>query len=96
MADGVYVGNVYLTNIKDDTAEYHIFIGDKDYWGQGIAGKATKLIIDFGKDELGLKAVYLSVNKSNVAAVHLYEKFNFRKVANEPNNFMKMRLNLNG
>lgn len=95
ITDDVYVGNVYLTNIKDKTAEYHIFIGDKNYWGKGIAGKATDLIIKFGKDELGLKAIYLSVHKDNVAAVHLYEKFGFRKTEDELNNFIKMRLELN-
>lgn len=95
IADDEYVGNIYLTNIKYKTAEYHIFIGNKDYWGKGIAGKATELIIKFGKDKLGLDAIYLSVNKDNAAAVHLYEKFGFKKTEDESNNFIKMRLELN-
>ena len=29
--DGLYVGNIQLTNIDQTAAQYHIFIGEKDY-----------------------------------------------------------------
>jgi diamine N-acetyltransferase len=31
LADDTYVGNIYLTDINDKTAEYHIFIGGKTF-----------------------------------------------------------------
>lgn len=47
LADEVYVGNVYLTDKTNEKTDYHIFIGEKDYWGKGIARKASELIIDY-------------------------------------------------
>ena len=46
LADGKYVGNIYLTDIKDKKGEYHVFIGEMDYWGKGIARKASEQIIE--------------------------------------------------
>jgi Acetyltransferases, including N-acetylases of ribosomal proteins len=43
-----YVGNVQLTDINKNKAQFHIFIGEKSYWGKGIATEATKLILDYG------------------------------------------------
>lgn len=40
IVNGVYVGNIYLTDINNGTATYHIFIGDKTYWGEG-SGQAS-------------------------------------------------------
>ena len=34
--DGEYVGNIYLTDITEFTANYHIFIGNKNFWGKGV------------------------------------------------------------
>ena len=47
LADGRYVGNIYLTGIKDGLAEYHVFIGEQDYWGRGVAKAATREILRF-------------------------------------------------
>lgn len=92
-ADDVYIGNIYLTNIRRYTGEYHIFIGDKDYWGKGVAAKASKLIIDYAQDNLDLKTITLAVKSENTAAVMLYNKLGFKYVGIE-NDFMKMELDL--
>ena len=39
LVDEVYVGNIYLTDIQDGKAHYHIFIGNKNYWGKGCCKK---------------------------------------------------------
>ena len=44
LVDEVYVGNIYLTDIQEGKAHYHIFIGNKNYWGKGVAKKASLLI----------------------------------------------------
>ena len=77
LVDGVYVGNIYLTDIDGETAEYHIFIGNKDYWGKGVAKQASFLILDYAFAVLNLKSVHLSVRKENDVAVKLYEKLGF-------------------
>ena len=81
--DGIYVGNVYLTDIYSGEAEYHIFIGNKEYWGKGVAKEASKLIIQYAFDILKLSKVRLCVNKENVNAVKLYKYLGFNIIKTE-------------
>jgi diamine N-acetyltransferase len=86
-----YVGNVQLTDIKNSKAQFHIFIGEKSYWGKGIATKATKLILDYGFDMLKLNEVYLYVKKDNLAAINAYKKCGFTiKEIRDDGIFMKI------
>jgi len=73
-ADGKYVGNIYLTGIGDGSAEYQIFIGEKDYWGKGVAKQASFLIIRYAFEILKLNEVTLKVKASNVNARNLYDR----------------------
>jgi RimJ/RimL family protein N-acetyltransferase len=95
LADDVYVGNIYLTGLTKDTGEYHIFIGNKDYWGKGVARKASGLIIKYGREKLGLKTIILGVKPDNAAAFHLYESLGFEKTGEE-DGFTRMKLELAG
>jgi RimJ/RimL family protein N-acetyltransferase len=72
-----YVGNVQLTGIKDDQAEFHIFIGEPSYWGHGIGEQATTSILKIAFDEFNLKKIYLFVGKDNIGAIKLYKKTGF-------------------
>lgn len=83
LADGEYVGNIYLTDILDNHATYHIFIGEKKYWGTGVARKASELIIRYGFDVLNLKAINLEVRLNNLRAIKLYERLGFKKVSKD-------------
>ncbi len=80
IVDGEYVGNIYLTNIKQGEAEYHIFIGDKNYWGKGVASAATRLILEYGFTKIGLTRINLNVNRSNISALNLYKNIGFKHV----------------
>jgi RimJ/RimL family protein N-acetyltransferase/glycosyltransferase involved in cell wall biosynthesis len=75
--DDQYVGNVQLTNITDSEAQFHIFIGEKSFWGKGVANQATYQILNYAKEILKLDQVYLYVKKSNVAAIKVYQKNSF-------------------
>jgi diamine N-acetyltransferase len=44
-----YVGNVQLTSITSDDAEFHIFIGEKLFRNQGVGSKATQLVTEYAK-----------------------------------------------
>lgn len=81
VVDGTYVGNVYLTDITDQDAQYHIFIGDKSYWGRGVAQAASKKILKYARETLSLDRVYLVVQKNNAAAIAVYGKLGFREVS---------------
>ncbi|AYN00502.1 GNAT family N-acetyltransferase [Chryseobacterium sp. 3008163] len=76
-----YIGNIQLTNITKNSAVFHIFIGDKDYWGKGISSLATYQLLYFAKTVLKLKTVELEVNLSHIAAIKSYESTGFKKVS---------------
>lgn len=80
LVDNNYVGNIYLTDICDGIGHYHIFIGDKSYWGKGVAKKASKQIIEYGFNKLGLTEIRLRVRRANKAAMRLYASLGFREV----------------
>ncbi|MEI8207448.1 MAG: bifunctional GNAT family N-acetyltransferase/class I SAM-dependent methyltransferase [Kiritimatiellales bacterium] len=73
----VYVGNVQLTEIDGDTAQFHIFIGAKEYWGRGVGSLATEKILQLAEHELGLKTVWLEVNCNHAKARRVYERCGF-------------------
>ena len=74
LVDNVYVGNTQLTSITDESAVFHIFIGDTKYWGKGVASKAMDLLMNFAKNELNLEKLILTVNQENKSAVNLYKR----------------------
>jgi RimJ/RimL family protein N-acetyltransferase/glycosyltransferase involved in cell wall biosynthesis len=84
IVDNKYVGNIQITDIIERCkGQYHIFIGEKSFWGKGVGTQATAQIIRFAKEKLNLKELYLIVNPNNEAAIKLYEKSGFVKVNNE-------------
>ena len=66
-----YIGNAQLIGIENETAEFHIFIGDKNYWGKGIGKEVTKKMILIGFRDLNLKSIYSDVDMENIPSIHL-------------------------
>ena len=87
-----YIGNVQLTDIIDNKAQFHIFIGEKGFWNKGIGTEATLLMIKYGFENLKLHKIYLLVNKSNVPAIKSYEKCGFR-ICGIIDNKIRMEIN---
>ncbi len=77
---GVPVGVIGLLEIDkvNFKAEYYITVGENLYKNKGIATKATKAIIDYGFNALGLHKIYLNVDAKNEVARKLYEKTGFK------------------
>ena len=95
LVDNVYVGNTQLTSITDESAVFHIFIGDTKYWGKGVASKAMDLLMNFAKNELNLEKLILTVNQENKSALNLYKRKGFVSVGIETkNSFVKMEKKL--
>jgi RimJ/RimL family protein N-acetyltransferase len=86
-----YVGNVQLTRITDSDAEFHIFIGETSAHGQGAGTKATRLVLDYARDTLGLQQVYLSVHPDNAGAIRAYEKCGFERSASDGDRLTYLR-----
>lgn len=83
LADGRYVGNIYLTNIHNGNAVYHIFLGEKDIWGKGVAKRASRLILEYAFDVLRLNTVELRVRLKNERAIELYKRIGFSEVSRD-------------
>ncbi|SHG97375.1 Protein N-acetyltransferase, RimJ/RimL family [Chryseobacterium oranimense] len=93
LCDNEYIGNVHLNNIENNAAEFHIFIGNKDFWGKGISQLATYQILYYAKEVLKLSEIYLYVKPENIAAVESYKRNNFVVIEENPGN-VKMLLRL--
>lgn len=72
----LHIGNVYLTGINyiNRTAESHILIGNKAYWGQGYGREALTQILLFGFNEKGLNRIEAHINADNSASLRMHEK----------------------
>lgn len=93
IVDEKYVGNIYITDIQNNIGEYHIFIGDKSYWGKGVAKKASLLIIEYGFNVLGLNEIKLWVRKENKSAINLYNSLGFKIIPRQKEaNMIEMAL----
>ncbi|WP_214225518.1 GNAT family N-acetyltransferase [Pedobacter sp. B4-66] len=91
-----YIGNIQLVNINNGQAGYHIFIGEKNFWGLGIGQQASQLILEYAFSELGLDEVSLAVNASNTPAITVYKKLGFVSTVHDENNgLIKMILSKN-
>lgn len=73
-----YMGTISLKNIdrKCKNAEYAIVTRAKAH-GRGYAMEATKDIIQYGFETLGLEKIYLYVSVDNIRANKFYEKAGF-------------------
>jgi RimJ/RimL family protein N-acetyltransferase len=79
ISSGEHIGNVKIDfyDEKANVAELGVLIGNKNYWGKGIAYEACKLAIQFGFKEMKLRKIYLAVYESNPVAKKVYEKLGF-------------------
>lgn len=71
LADGIYVGNVFIDRINDCAhkfGELHTHILNKPYWGHGIGYECNRLILEYAFRVAKMKGVYQYINPSNVAA----------------------------
>lgn len=76
---GNLIGHVGISGINnvDKNGEYFIFIGDKNYWGKGIASQATKDMVRLGFEKLDLHRIFLTASSNNKGALRAYKKAGF-------------------
>lgn len=59
------------------TVDLGILIGDKDYWGKGIAKEVYELAIDFCFTKLGLRKVVAGCTEPNIGMRKVLKKLGF-------------------
>ena len=74
-----HIGNIKVDpiDLKVNSGEYGILMGDKLNWGKGYAKESSIRIISYCFKELKLSKITLGVIENNVKAVFLYKKMGF-------------------
>lgn len=87
-SNGIIVGDASLTRLPRRMSHRgEIGIGVlKDYWNKGIGSRLLSEIIAFAKEN-SFDTLDLQVRSDNSAAIHLYEKFGFKKIGTHPDFF---------
>ncbi len=76
------IGSIGLHGINHAhrTASLGVGIGEHDCWGKGYGTEATRLILDYAFNVLGLHNVMLWVFSYNERAIRVYEKVGFKEI----------------
>jgi RimJ/RimL family protein N-acetyltransferase len=75
------IGSIGFSRINWVSRNANIFasIGEPEYWGKGIAGEASRLMINYGFTELNLHKIYSGVFTPNKRSLRAAEKLGFEK-----------------
>jgi RimJ/RimL family protein N-acetyltransferase len=81
LAENRLIGNCGLHSIdlKNRSAIFGIFVGDKEYWGKGYGTDAARTLLRYAFEQVGLNRVELDVYAFNARAIRSYEKAGFRR-----------------
>ncbi|MBA6157339.1 GNAT family N-acetyltransferase [Tenacibaculum sp. S7007] len=74
------IGYSGLCNISktNKSAEYYIFIGNKEMWGKGIGKKVTEEVLNIGFTKHDLNRIFLTVSEPNIGGIKAYTKTGFK------------------
>lgn len=74
-----HIGNIKLGPVND----YHhhgdigLVIGEKEYWGKGVATEAIGLLSNYAFEKLGLNKVTAGAYQANIGSIKAFEKVGF-------------------
>lgn len=74
--DQIPIGACGLKAITDSDCEYWGYIGEKQYWGEGL-GYDMIMILEQKAHDLGKTSIWLKVIKENTRAISLYKKVGY-------------------
>ncbi len=85
-----HIGNISLQSIDwiNRSAEIAWLIGNKEYWGKGIATEAGKLVIEHGIERLNLHRIWCGVVEANIGMIHVAEKVDLAEEGSQCQAFM--------
>lgn len=74
-----------LTSLEDidhqhGTARFVLLIGERDCWGKGYGTEATRLMLDYGFNALGLHNILLTVISDNGRGIGAYTRAGFKVI----------------
>jgi RimJ/RimL family protein N-acetyltransferase len=76
---GEHIGNIKLGPINwiHRSGDIGLLIGEKRYWGKGIATETIKLVVNYGFNALNLQKLTASCYSGNFGSVRAFEKVGF-------------------
>ena len=76
-----HIGNVSIMGIDtfNQSGEFAVILGDKNFWGKGIGQESAKLIISHAFTQLNLRRIYCGTLDTNIGMQKLAEKLGFIK-----------------
>lgn len=79
--DGVTIGTVSLFEINQHhmTADLGIVIGNKEYWGKGVATEVIRSVMDYAFNKLNLERISSEVEEDNLPMKKVFEKTGFKQ-----------------
>jgi len=80
-----YIGTISLHKIDwiDRRGEIGYIIGDKSFWGKGVASEAISLVTAYGINRLGLNKIVAGVIEGNTGSMKVLEKNGYKEHAIE-------------
>lgn len=78
--EGVTIGTVALTEFNDyhGVADLGIVIGDKSYWGKGVATEVVTALVSYAFGHLNISRINAEVEAGNIPMMKLLEKVGFK------------------
>ena len=78
-SSNAHIGNIKIGPINKfyNYADISYFIGEKTYWGKGLATEVIKTILRFGFETIGLNRIQAGVFGSNIGSIKALEKAGF-------------------
>lgn len=75
-----HIGNVKIGPINriHKFADIGIIIGEKRYWGRGLATEAVKLTVNYCFKKLRLQKLTAGVYRDNIGSIRIFEKCGFK------------------
>jgi len=79
ISSGKHIGNIKIGNIHPiyKYADVGLIIGNKDFYGKGIATEAIKLCVDFAFKQLKLHRLSAGIYDVNIGSIKAFEKAGF-------------------
>ena len=76
----IHIGNIKIGPIKWEhkSTDISYFIGNREFWGKGIATRAIKIVVDYATDVLGLEKITAGYYEPNIGSAKALERCGFR------------------
>ena len=74
------VTSLYAIQPAQRTATFGIMIGERACWGHGYGTEATRLVLDYGFNVIGLHNIMLGVRSWNERGIRAYLRAGFKEI----------------